>query len=381
MQQFTAFQTTGAHGAIQYVACIMYYWKKNSSWHVSCTSRHPVPQLTKSFPQVRGTSGCGKTTLMELLHSHILKQSPLAFVNSRSTWPGPKEAERSDEALIKRLKDVDPLFPRRNGLAFLLFDEGQNTYEDDILWNIFFKGVSDGRYNRYRVILFCRYGSPSSRPVLYHIGTRLVLRDAARISLWPRKGSIGILLKRSEFDEVVSRFKRPLNLHPDLLDLIFDWTVGHAGAVIEMLCVISYQVSPPSENRVGLSYSCLLTLFPREHQKHDVGCSSQWKPFMLKTLLITSYGHSAVELLNAAFLRLRSSGISQTWWHCLETCSNMARLTETKMKMQPFASAIAVGGSMPTWLQMMQLRVTHFHLPSILCVFPGDLNLRTTCPI
>jgi len=65
------------------------------------------------------------------------------------------------------------------------------------------------------------------------------------VSLWPRVESIGILLKRSEFDEVVSRFKRPLNLHPDLLDLIFDWTVGHAGAVIEMLRVISYQVSPP----------------------------------------------------------------------------------------------------------------------------------------
>jgi hypothetical protein len=81
--------------------------------------------------------------------------------------------------------------------------------------------------------------------VLHRIGVPLVLRDVARISLWPREGSIGMLLKRSEFDEVVSRFEHPLNLHPDLLDLIFGWTVGHAGAVIEMLRVISYQVSPP----------------------------------------------------------------------------------------------------------------------------------------
>jgi hypothetical protein len=82
--------------------------------------------------------------------------------------------------------------------------------------------------------------------VLHEIGTPLALRDAARISLWPREGSIGILLTRSEFDEVVSLFERPLNLHPDVLDLIFDWTVGHVGAVIEILRVITYQVSPPA---------------------------------------------------------------------------------------------------------------------------------------
>jgi hypothetical protein len=195
------------------------------------------------------------------------------------------------------------------------------------------------------------------------------------VSLWPREGSIGILLKHSEFDEVVSLYEHPLNLHPDLLDLIFDWKVGHAGAVIKILCVISYQVSPSSKHHVSLSYLCLLTLFPREYQKHNVGCSSQWKPFMLKTPLITSYGHSVAELLNVAFLWLQSSRISQTWWHCLETCSNMAWLTETKMKMQLFTSAIAMGGSMLTRLQMRQLHVMCFHLPSIWCVFPGGLHL------
>ena len=281
---------------------------------------------------------------MDLLHSHILKHSPLAFVNSKSTWP--KKPEQSDSALTKRLKHVDPLYPRSDGLAFFLLDEGQDSFEDDILWNTFFKGVSDGRHDCYRVILFCSYGSPSSRPVLHHIGAPLVLRDAARVSLWPNEGSIGILLNRSEFDEVVSLYERPQNLHPDLQDLIFDWTVGHVGAVIEMLHVISYQVSPSSEN----SYSCLLTLFPREYQTHEVERSSQWKPFMPETPLITSYSRSMAELLDAAFLRLMSSRISQTWWHCLEPCSNMVQLTETKMKMQPFASAIAMGGFMPTGL-------------------------------
>ena len=60
--------------------------------------------------------------------------------------------------------------------------------------------------------------------------------------------SIGILLNRSEFDEVVLRFEHQMNLHPDILDLIFAWTVGHAGAVIEMLNTISYQVSLPAKS-------------------------------------------------------------------------------------------------------------------------------------
>ena len=139
------------------------------------------------------------------------------------------------------------------------------------MWTKFFgtnssRGVSDGGYHVYHVILFCSYGNPSSRPVPHRIGTPLALGEAARISLRPREGSegsIGILLNRSEFDEVVSRFKHQLNLHPDLLDLIFQWTDGHVGAVVKLLQVISNQASLPSESCVGLSCSCLLlTLFP-----------------------------------------------------------------------------------------------------------------------
>ena len=178
---------------------------------------------------------------MNLLHAYILQRSPSSFVYTWHSWPRLEAAP-----LEQRLRKVDPGFPRHSGLVFLLFDEAQDTYEDDHLWNSFFKEVG-GVYHHYRVILFCSYGSPSPRPVAYRIGTQLVLRDAARISLWPGEKSTGILLKRSEFDEVVSRFERPLNLHPDLLDLVFDWTVGHAGAVVELLRVISYQVSLPSE--------------------------------------------------------------------------------------------------------------------------------------
>ena len=184
---------------------------------------------------------------MNLLYAFILEQAPSAFVNTQHSWP---QGQSWGPLLNDRLQLVDPSFPRQDGLAYLLFDEGQDSYEDDILWNNFFKGVVDGGFSCYRVILFCSYGSPSSCPVPHHIGSPLVLREAARISLWPQQGSegsIGILLNRSEFEEVVSLFERPLNLHPDLLDLIFEWTVGHVGAVVEMLRVISYQVNLPAK--------------------------------------------------------------------------------------------------------------------------------------
>ena len=183
---------------------------------------------------------------MNLLHAFILQRAPSAFVHTQHSWPPAGTGPSLGPLLDERLRLLDHAFPRRDGLAYLLFDEGQDSYEDHFFWNGFFKGVVDGLYSHYRVVLFCSYGSPSSRPVPHHIGTPLVLRDAARISLWPQEpGSVGILLNRPEFDEVVSLFDRPVDLHPDLLDLIFEWTVGHVGAVVEMLRVISCQVSLP----------------------------------------------------------------------------------------------------------------------------------------
>ena len=209
--------------------------------------RHIFPTNQSSL-QVRGTPGSGKTTLLNLLAAFILKKDPSSFVKIQHSWP-PKGSSPVS-SLEQLLQLVDPAFPRHDGLAYLLFDEGQDSYSDERLWNFFLKEVDGGIYAKhYRIVLFCSYGSPSSRPVSYSIGTPLVLRDAARISLWPKEGSIGILLTRFEFDEVVSQFRenfgRPLNLHPELQDLIFDWTVGHAGAVIAILQIITYQVSLP----------------------------------------------------------------------------------------------------------------------------------------
>jgi len=79
-------------------------------------------------------------------------------------------------------------------------------------------------------------------PIEYPIGTPLVLHATARVSLWPTAKSVGLLLNRSEFNEVVKRYERKLNLHPDLLVLFFDLTGGHVGAVVDLLSIVSCQV-------------------------------------------------------------------------------------------------------------------------------------------
>lgn len=57
-----------------------------------------------------------------------------------------------------RLRSIDLAYPRPSVITFLLFDEGQDSYQDELLWNKFLKGVHDRFYNNYRVILFCSYG-------------------------------------------------------------------------------------------------------------------------------------------------------------------------------------------------------------------------------
>jgi hypothetical protein len=203
-------------------------------------------------------------------------------------------------------------------VSLFLFDEGQDSYGDPLFWNAFIKEAGDGIYPYYHVILFCSYGSPSSHPMDYEIGSPPGLRAAARISLWPVGVSPGILLQWSEFLEVVSHFKRPLNVHPDLLSLIFIWTVGHVGAVVELLRLILYLVS------CHVSSNCLSLLFllPRRYQRRGMGNILWYKTFMMKIPFISLYEALMREALNVAFLRY----FHQTSWHCLEDYSKTEKL-------------------------------------------------------
>jgi hypothetical protein len=187
--------------------------------------------------------------------------------------------------LTAKLRLIDPAYPQPGVPKFLLFDEGQDTYEDEYLWNTFFKRVHDGLFH-YHVILFCSYGSPSTSPVTYRIGTPPRLRSAARVSLWQEKDSVGLLLNPTEFNEVVARYSdrpdRHVKLDPKLRAHFYNLTGGHVGALVELLYLISYQVSLDETNHLDFLTTS------RGFQKHGRDCRSQLTPLMQKIQLSLS---------------------------------------------------------------------------------------------
>jgi hypothetical protein len=166
--------------------------------------------------------------LLKLLNALIYSREPLAPVEVINSWQLDKDSTERFQA-------------HNNTETYLLFDNGEDTYLDGPLWNAFFKNIT---MTKYYVVLFCSHGSPSDSPVITdsQVVAPLVLLQAARMSLWPSAQSAGVLLTRTEFDEVVERFPKKICLHPILQQEIFEWTNGHIGAITELLEKIAQQV-------------------------------------------------------------------------------------------------------------------------------------------
>ena len=188
---------------------------------------------------------------MELLHAHILSQEPSAIVEVIKGW-GKQPGTEIEDRIHQRIKTYPFTGPHNH---YLLFDNAQDTYWDAFLWENLFKDTVQ-RGSGPRAILFCSYGSPSTRPVEYDTGNPLHLDDSARISLTPHRVDtsdpefppIGLLFSRAEFDEAVDRFKGPdhscIRMDEELRQTLFEWTMGHAGAVGDFLWKLSRVVSP-----------------------------------------------------------------------------------------------------------------------------------------
>ncbi|KAF8344479.1 hypothetical protein F5887DRAFT_1283324 [Amanita rubescens] len=110
---------------------------------------------------VRGTPGSGKSTLMDLLHQHILQKDPNAFVCVTQSWPPRNFPYSVPFDSYVWLQDTIPDFRNRRSLAFLLMDEAQETFGDSCLWHFFLKDIIDNP-RWYRVVVFCSYGSIST---------------------------------------------------------------------------------------------------------------------------------------------------------------------------------------------------------------------------
>ena len=180
---------------------------------------------------------------MDLLHSYILRKNPAAFVTQVWSWP-----RHNGAASDTYIQVIDPQYPHRTAPAFLLFDDAQDTFWDEFFWSRFIKDIADRADSPYRAALFCSYGSPTGRPLLdTTFGTPPVLTDATRVTLQfrPRPDGMqasGLLLNSKEFDEVVSLFDRELRIDGSVSQVIFDWTLGHVGAVLAILSYLLVRV-------------------------------------------------------------------------------------------------------------------------------------------
>jgi hypothetical protein len=195
--------------------------------------------------QVRGTPASGKTTLLTLLHSHIISQDSEAVVDVIKSWPKITHQDTIQSRLHHRIGTKS---------TYLLFDNGQDAYWDSELWDVFFKDVVQ-KGNGPLVVLFCSYGSPTARPLLYNQGAPLKLNGCAHISLQTSDcidnerqphPPCSLLFSKTEFEEVLQTYENHdasrLLMDDSLQDMLFDWTNGHAGGVVDLLSLLSQRV-------------------------------------------------------------------------------------------------------------------------------------------
>ncbi|KAG8777111.1 hypothetical protein FRC15_011526 [Serendipita sp. 397] len=173
--------------------------------------------------QVRGTPASGKTTLLDLLHAHILETCKDADIIIHRSWPESKLKSRDD-----RLEVELPGYPSfKDKDRFFLFDEGQTSYWDTELWQCF-KDTVQRKLGLIYVIIFCSHGNENVRdpniPTPLGFDAKVTLE---RVENGASK-SYGLRLDEGEFRDVLGR-QRKLHVADDLCNFIYEFTRGHVG--------------------------------------------------------------------------------------------------------------------------------------------------------
>jgi hypothetical protein len=174
---------------------------------------------------------------MYLLHAHIVNERPDAQVFLHKAWPQ-KIMKENEERLVEKL----PGYPSfHNGERYFLFDEGQTTYWDDILWAELKDSFQSPKKPIY-AILFCSYGNDD---VSLPQDVTPVDFGEARVTLERTNRGLsrpcGLLLDEEEFREVINR-REKLNLADDLCDFIYHFTQGHVGALVAVVTFLLKKV-------------------------------------------------------------------------------------------------------------------------------------------
>jgi hypothetical protein len=207
---------------------------------------------------VRGTPASGKTRLSELLRDYYRKEGRRAFLikrweglNFKNPWGSLVELvekwnDEAQEAPTTTSQSEQDLSWVLTSNTVIIVDEAQTTYSDDTLWNTIFKERLTPNVYKFRLCLFCSYGSPAAGPDPTFF-TPVKFSDEQRTSLTPQNQQdsppIGLFYDKEEFRDVISRlltfhYEETFNFDEGALEYIFAVTNGHPGAVTSIVDVI-----------------------------------------------------------------------------------------------------------------------------------------------
>ncbi|KAJ7749284.1 hypothetical protein DFH07DRAFT_961794 [Mycena maculata] len=181
--------------------------------------------------EIQGSPASGKTILLHLLH-HQLRQQGKEVYRFDEVWP---TAPSKRDELLAELTDLQNVAFETNTETIVLIDEGQATYTDDHLWNVFFKAWAGDLKGPFAIIIACAYGSVSSHVLTKGPYTPIQLEASQKIGLRRSVDApLGLLFETYEVEELLQRGIATGDIpriDQRLKDLIYYWTQGYISVV------------------------------------------------------------------------------------------------------------------------------------------------------